>query len=465
MSLRPVELELLAAELSRELSQAAVQKVSCPTASRVYLELRVPGRTVTLLWCADRGLARLSAVGERPPNPANPPAWQSVLRRELTGARLVEAEAWPARRVLVTRFEVKGRRLGLALEVGAEPQLVLVGDAGRALALSSPPRAGLRVGKPWALPDERPVGDQPSRLSGDVVHLRLAHAAEALFADTERQRWLDARRAPLRASIKRLERTLVKVRDDLARTARADDVRREGELLAHNLHRLSRGDEAVTLTEWLEDGSTREVRIALDPRRTPKEEVSSRFHQYRRLQRGAAVVRARLDTLEAQLEATRAELAGLDATAAPTAPPPPPRQPSKAPAQAPAPPYREYSGLTGARIWVGRGGAHNDELTFHVARPWHVWLHVRGAPGAHVVLPLEKGAVPSSEALVDAAHLALHHSSLRGEPRAEVAWTQVKFVRKTKGAAPGLVTYTREKSLLLRVEPQRLAALLQQTTP
>jgi predicted ribosome quality control (RQC) complex YloA/Tae2 family protein len=109
---------------------------------------------------------------------------------------------------------------------------------------------------------------------------------------------------------------------------------------------------------------------------------------------------------------------------------------------------------------VGRGSHHNDALTFQVARPHHLWLHARGVPGAHVVIPLDKNAELSQEVLLDAAHLALHHSDARGEPRSEVSYTQVKFVKKGRDSAPGAVNYVREKTLMLRVEPERLQRLL-----
>jgi predicted ribosome quality control (RQC) complex YloA/Tae2 family protein len=81
-------------------------------------------------------------------------------------------------------------------------------------------------------------------------------------------------------------------------------------------------------------------------------------------------------------------------------------------------------------------------------------------PGAHVVIPVEKNAEVSSELLLDAATLAAHHSDAKGEPRVEVSYVEVKFVRKPKGAAPGAVTYTRDKTVLLRLEPERLQRLL-----
>jgi len=41
-----------------------------------------------------------------------------------------------------------------------------------------------------------------------------------------------------------------------------------------------------------------------------------------------------------------------------------------------------------------------------------------------------------------------------------VAWTRCKYVRKPKGARPGSVTVTREKVLRVRLEEERLLAIL-----
>jgi predicted ribosome quality control (RQC) complex YloA/Tae2 family protein len=462
MSLRPVELELLAAELNRELDGGVIQKVHAPTTTRVYFEVRVPGRSVTVLICSDPNAARVSVVPERPSNPPTPPAWQAVLRREALGAKLEDIEALPSRRTLVFHLSRKGEdgaliQRNLVLEVSSAPGVVLLTEKGRVLAQSIPVREGLRLGSTWTPLEEAPVKEQPSRLQSDFEQLRLSRGAELLFATLEQKTWADARRAPLAAKLKRLARTVEKVRDEADRTEQANRLRREGELLTHNLFALKRGMKSVALTEYAEDGSMNELTIALDPKRTPKEEVEWRFHQYRRLLRGAEFAKTRLATLELEAEALRAQLAALDTTPA-EAPALPER---KAPKQdQKLPPYREYRGRD-ARIWVGRGAVHNDSLTFHVARPFHVWFHARGVPGAHVVVPLEKNASLSAEALLDAAHLALHHSDAKGEPRGEVSYTEVKFVRR--GGAPGAVTFTREKTINLRVDPERLKRLLAST--
>src|SRR5438132_273303 len=106
-----------------------------------------------------------------------------------------------------------------------------------------------------------------------------------------------------------------------------------------------------------------------------------------------------------------------------------------------------------------RSARDNDALTLRVAHGNDLWLHARGVQGAHVIVP-GAGESPDARTLADAALLALHFSSARGQDGAEVAWTRRKHVRKPKGAAPGSVFVTQEKVLRIRLEEDRLAALL-----
>jgi predicted ribosome quality control (RQC) complex YloA/Tae2 family protein len=123
-------------------------------------------------------------------------------------------------------------------------------------------------------------------------------------------------------------------------------------------------------------------------------------------------------------------------------------------------PYRTFRSQAGLTLLVGRGPEDNDALTVRVARGNDLWLHARGAGGAHVVVRLDKGKGPDQETLLDAAHLAAWFSEARGAPTADVAWTHARHVRKPRGSAPGAVTYSQERTLLLRVEPGRVERLL-----
>jgi predicted ribosome quality control (RQC) complex YloA/Tae2 family protein len=476
MSLRPTELEQVVAEVGSRLAGAVVQKAWCPLPRLSYLELRVPGRSFLLCLCAEGELSRISVAAERFPTPGEPAPFQRWLRQELTGFKLQSAQWREAERVVVLGFhkEEEGSRR-LVLELSSPGGLVLLSESGRVLMLSGEgfaQRRSLHAGAEWtppvplppeALEKARSAASRLEPVAGDFAP--YAEAAERLLGAKDKTSRAESIRRllaqPYRARLKRSGKTLEKVRAEAARGPEAEEHRRVGELLTQNLHRLRRGATEVTLTSYTESG-VEEVQVKVDPKRTPKEEVDWRFHQYKRLLRGVEQARRReaelsrevahaqraLEQLEKMDEA--ALLAQVEVLHVPAG--------EEGPQE--GRPYKEYVGHGGQRIWVGRGSEDNDELTFKVARPFHLWLHARGLPGSHVVVPLEKGMEVAQEVLLDAAHLALHHSGAKGEPRGEVSYVPVKFLRKVKGAAPGQVVFSREKTFLVRMEPERLERLL-----
>ncbi|XXF77013.1 NFACT family protein [Myxococcaceae bacterium GXIMD 01537] len=476
MSLRPTEFEQVVAEVSERLAGAVVQKAWCPLPRLAYLELRIPGRSFLLCLCAEGDLARLSVAPDRFPTPGEPAPFQRWLRHELTGFKLQGARWLEAARAVVLDFarEEEGRRQ-LVLELQAPGGLVLLSDSGRVLMLSGEglgQRRNLYPGAAWTPPESLPpealekARAVPSRLVPVADGFSpLAEAAEGLLGEKDkRSRAENIRRRlmqPYRARLKRSGRTLEKVRAEAGRGPEAEEHRRVGELLTQNLHRVKRGATEVTLTCYTEAG-VEEVRVKLDPRRGPREEADWRFHQYRRLLRGVEQARHREAELAREVARAQEALAQLEAMDEPSllAQAEVLLVPGGAEGPPEGRPFKEYVGHGGQRLWVGRGAEDNDALTFQVARPHHLWLHARGVPGSHVVVPLERGVEVAQEVLLDAAHLALHHSGAKGEPRGEVSWVPVKFVKKVKGGAPGQVQYTREKTLMVRMEPERLERLL-----
>jgi predicted ribosome quality control (RQC) complex YloA/Tae2 family protein len=102
--------------------------------------------------------------------------------------------------------------------------------------------------------------------------------------------------------------------------------------------------------------------------------------------------------------------------------------------------YRTFN-LGGYEVLVGKGGADNDALTFRVAEPHDLWLHVAGAAGSHVVVrnPGKQGELPR-EVVEQAAALAAWHSKARGRRgKAEVHVCRVADVSKARGAPAGEV--------------------------
>jgi predicted ribosome quality control (RQC) complex YloA/Tae2 family protein len=114
-------------------------------------------------------------------------------------------------------------------------------------------------------------------------------------------------------------------------------------------------------------------------------------------------------------------------------------------------PYRTFV-VDGFEVLVGRGDEDNDVLTFEIAEPHDLWLHVAGGTaGSHVVVRNpDKVEIPRS--VVDgAASAAAWYSKSRNAAKVEVHFCRVADVSKPRGAPNGLVHLARWKSV--RVVP------------
>jgi|GEM_PF-6855958 predicted ribosome quality control (RQC) complex YloA/Tae2 family protein len=107
-------------------------------------------------------------------------------------------------------------------------------------------------------------------------------------------------------------------------------------------------------------------------------------------------------------------------------------------------PYRVFRSSTGSTILVGRNVRGNMEVTFRLGEKWDLWFHVRGYPGAHVIL---KNRVPQPQELEEAAVLAARFSKAHESPGVDVDYVQRRYVRKVPGTLSGLVTYSKFSSI------------------
>jgi predicted ribosome quality control (RQC) complex YloA/Tae2 family protein len=101
----------------------------------------------------------------------------------------------------------------------------------------------------------------------------------------------------------------------------------------------------------------------------------------------------------------------------------------------------------GFEILVGRTANDNDHLTFKIARPNDLWLHAGDYGGSHVVVRNATRKEVPQRTLIEAAQLAAYFSQAKKNPKADVHYTERKFVSKIKGAKPGLVRLQRFKNL------------------
>ena len=422
-------------------------------------QVRVPGETVHVVVAGGLGVGVLDAERRatlRSSASASPAPSQGHWRTRLENARVVAIDA---RSVDFVRENQRMRAHGAA------------------------PSQRLRLDLDMAPPDSPEAASDASE-SWDALVARGARIVEQL----ERAGTVDRREALRRALAKalaRVQRRVDAVRGDIAKMQRTEEAAETARLFVAEAARAPRGATVLRAVDWARlgpDGDPPVVEMVLDPAKSAQEQLDALFRRARRLKDGARVAGARLAEAEAardRLHSLRASIgdAGLavavdldtlgtiEAEARRAAPrdfkmATGPQAPARSTAPGARPPHRTFVGYADAPIYVGRGAVHNDTLTLRVARPHDLWLHAKGQTGAHVVVPLDKGASCPPELLVDAALLAAHFSDARGERVADVQYTPRRYIRKPRGSAPGAVIVDREKVLVLRVDEERLRHLL-----
>jgi predicted ribosome quality control (RQC) complex YloA/Tae2 family protein len=460
MAIRPDELDLVLDELAPLLTGARLQEVRVPAPDRAVLTLRSPGVTRHLMLVVQSTHARLHTIDRPPPNPPRALAMQGLLRQLLRGVCRGLERVGDDRIVRLGLGD-----LDLMVELtGHHGNLFILdrdGTIRASLLTNRSHRRALVVDQPWTPPASSPPPSRPARFQPPDVGRQLADH----YATLELQEHLIRARARASRRLRSVERKLSRKYDrQLAEADRIDDaaaLRREADLLNASFGQLRRGQDSVELVDVFDETCPR-VTLSLDPRLTPRQTIERRYHAARRLERGS--LRATEEALRTEEEVGRAR-AALDrissardeaAIADVVAGLPRPWRVQAPPAGRRARPavrlpYRAWRTPGGQRILVGRGAVDNDELTFRHARGRDVWMHVVGRPGAHVVIPLAGGG-PDLRALASAAQLVVAASGLSEGDTAEVAWTRVKYVRKVKGAAPGLVTYSQERVMYVKRE-------------
>jgi|GEM_PF-1024105 len=354
-------------------------------------------------------------------------------------------------------------------------------------------------------PTDPVVASQPPRSFVDIVvaddrtqldalerrGFELAKALASRAVDQTRER----AHACLKKASERIGRRIHAIGNDLASIDRASAVAAQAPWLLHQSMHAPRGTTQLCVTDW-STGVPTELTVRLDPSKSPREQVEAMFAKSKRLKQGAVIANERLSASQLQLATISNAIEHLVAapsvrdiaeimTAAAKAAPHDVRwhagsgvtaagdqtrptefsDAASAQQQGQRRCYRTFTSTRGSQLWVGKGAADNDVLCTKLASPHDLWVHAKNQTGAHVIVRLAKKQTCSPEDLIDAAHLAAHFSSARGERTCEVQYTPKRYVRKPKGSPPGLVLPTREKVFVLRVDETRVRGLLEREIP
>ena len=486
MALDTATVSALTEELSARLTDGRIEKIQQPEKDLLLLTIRAEGENRKLLIRAAGPNARIHLTEQSFENPKEAPMFCMLLRKYLTGARIRSVEQPNGDRLIAFRLESRNElgdsaELGLITELmGRAANVVLVGADGRILdclrriPLSEHGTRALLPGLRYELPpipegfeQKKPAGDEKEARALKTPNTECRSISELLdsrYGAMERQELQRRRAQELVKSVRRTrdrqQRKLAAQAEELRRTERLEDIRRQAELLQANLYRVRRGDRVLECENYYEEDLPL-VTIPLDPTRTPQENLNTRFREYRKLkgakehltqlitdgEKQLEYLNSVLDELSRagstrELDEIRSELESTGWLKAQRS-----RNPKKRSAAKTMAPMR-FESPDGMEILVGRNNLQNDELTTRQARRTDYWFHVQQLHGSHVILCCE-GLEPSPESIRAAAELAAYYSQARDSGRTAVDYTMVLNVKKPSGSLPGKVIYRNYRTMIV----------------
>jgi predicted ribosome quality control (RQC) complex YloA/Tae2 family protein len=271
------------------------------------------------------------------------------------------------------------------------------------------------------------------------------------------QRLLQAALNAQKQDIKDAESLLERLEGALEESQHAAQSRTEGDEIKARLYELSAKARAEASSQMakLYAKAKKLERTALDVK--PRREA---------LQEKLTSLRATLFSL-LRIDASKpfAEVAEAIQRLRPALPDKPAARQRPAEKKAQAQGLRRYISKEGFSLWVGRNHSENEEIVMKLARGNDLWFHLKGRPGAHVIVQLPSKKTASLETLLDAATLAAHYSGIKDGEKAEIDYTPRKNIKRRAGGGASrdgqfLVNYTGAKTLMVKVDPERVKRLM-----
>lgn len=474
MALNTADIRQVLEEIAPVLRNGWIQKIHQPADRTLVLEIRVPGETLRLLISCEPETARLHLHFHPMPNPPSPPPFCQFLRAHLQGAKVEDMRQLSQDRIVALDMMTKVGPRRLVCELTGKTSNILFLDQQERVVADLQRHREL-IGRPYQSPLKHTSTsgrEKSSRSIAAATHGRFPFSAaiEAHYHDKETHLLLERARLDrlqaLRKLQKKTKRRIEAWRDDLAKATKYRDYARYGELIKANLRSIKTGMDRITLVDYY-DETLPEVTLPLDSTKSAQGNMDDYFKKHRKHLTAERELNPRIVQAERELETLQQEMSSLQQGTW-TAPLPSattqgvrrrgPRTHIESSDQRRGP-FRRFTSTDGLTILVGRNAKENEELTFGLAKSDDLWLHARGTPGSHVVVRLQKGTDPPPETLCDAATLALLYSDLKKSKKGDVIYTRRKWVKKAKGQAPGAVLVTQEKTIYVKLDTQRLAAL------
>jgi predicted ribosome quality control (RQC) complex YloA/Tae2 family protein len=473
LSLNWKEINLILEEL--DLPGSQIQKAAQSAFDVIGLRVHKKGATRQLLIALTPGACRMHETFKPFPKSDKPLRFAQFLNSKIVNGWIEEAEQLGTNRIIRLLVKKGECRYNLYIRLWSNAANFIAADEdGNVLdAMRRLPKKGEVTGGRYA-----PAPEQAENINREYTIRELPNIdnntdnnsfnakIDAFYAQKGGALSLEALKEQAQrnceGSIGRLQAALEKLRAKEAEYASADKLREYGDIILANIATIKPGDDWLEAENFYDSGSGGQIRIKLDPQKSPAKQAELYYAQYTKAKNGLENIRAEITAGQHELEEIEKKLAMLLGEDNPLVlarllktgaakPHPAAAQDKKRPGLC----FRRGEWL----IIVGRDATENDALLRRHVKGGDLWLHARDFPGSYVFIKQRAGKTFPLEILLDAGSLAIFYSKGRNSAEGDLFYTPVKYLRRAKNGPKGLVIPTQEKNLHVKLDEKRLREL------
>ena len=300
---------------------------------------------------------------------------------------------------------------------------------------------------------------------------------QSLFIELEKEREILSMQNKLdqiiRKNMLKINNKISDCQKKLEEVKNCEKYKISGELIKANLSSIKRGDREIATINYYSPRQEN-ITVPLNDKLTPLENARLYFKKYRKTKDSFQIIFEQLKNHKLRL----AQLTGLqklyeqESNSLPnllkiydnltklgwakkaTAPLKKPKKEKNRLVPV------KYISKDGWEIYLGKNNLQNDFLTFKLASGNDTWLHAKNIQGSHIIIK-NKGSKQSLplDTLIQAANLAAYFSKAKKDDKVLVDYTLKKHVKKPKKARPGMVIYSQEKGLWIKIDLEEIRSM------
>ncbi|MEA2095528.1 MAG: NFACT RNA binding domain-containing protein [Candidatus Cloacimonadota bacterium] len=251
--------------------------------------------------------------------------------------------------------------------------------------------------------------------------------------------------------IKKKNKKIEKQKKELITANKEEKWKQQAELLKANFASIKKGMKSIVLQNYYEDNFP-EIEIMLNPKKDAKQNIEHYFKKYRKARDGKVIIQKQIEIAQNEIEVLERDIFELEETEIFFS-----KQEKTKKKKPQKTGYKKITIDENWEIYIGRTSKENDMLTTRFAKPHDWWFHTRIFRGTHVILRnYNKKELPNKLKLL-CSQLAAYYSKAKKSTNVPVDYTQIRYVRKPRGSAPGYVIYKEQKTLF--VDPLSIRAV------